>query len=238
VILKRLGRAFDNLGSHKKGVKYLSQALRLHNSPEGTLARDLEVADVLNYLAWAQAHTQDYANAKESAKASWEIRKALLGDANHNTAAALSDYSRMVAGAGDPGLRDRLFIMAMLTAQGEAPSSDAVDRKYQEIKDLAVKIDGEWARGGQVGQNESERLLRDYIKPYQAIPRISERLPWVLSQFGQYLRDEKHLPYAGMAVATFGHKLAVETLTPKHPDIAKTQQKLEEMKAVAAKPHG
>jgi serine/threonine protein kinase len=226
-LLNRIGRIYDNMDRPLKAIACLTQArdLRRRLSP----LPELDIAETLNYLAWAQSRTGRYTEAVASAKGSYEIRQRLLGDSNPDTIVALSDYSRMQAFAGNPGIRDRLFLMAMLTATGQIPTDENIEARYGELTKLALRIDKLSQGHSKEGEAEAERLLRDYVKPYQSMPAIALRLPWVVSQFGQYLKEEKKLSAAGLALAQLGYKLATEH--PNHPDLQLTKQLVEKMQA-------
>jgi hypothetical protein len=244
----RVGRIYDSLGSPREGRQLLERAVSIRRdlvkdapakSPQ-LKDRQLELAYSLDYLTWANAHSDRNQEAIETAFEAWRLRTDLLGERADDTLASHFDYARMLLSSVDKTeieVGKRTFLEAMGLAL-DKPATTVEN----ELRTTVGKAGMKWRANDETGAMEE---IEQYVQPLlgNTWPRLRSRLPWSLAQFGEYIALKWEAPAllrplqrpAGLAAANTAARLSTRLLAPGHPDVDNIQKLLAKLDVGDAK---
>ena len=239
-----LGRIASNWGRYEQAKKWLERSAEfwreLEKSSEPGIRKEagMELAEVLNYLAWATVGDQENntnlnerARQGESfAKQAFEKQRELTSPNEDQTLCFQADWLRLRGLAGESDLIVFLAFMDYLAAWAGQSRE-----QFRDSLSAAIVSAVHLADAG--NRKEAHQCIREFNEPLfdpKTRPASRIRLPRALANAGQRIRDPSKLPPAvGKFLHLNNHELEVsgallievatqlgpEMLPAGHPDL-------------------
>jgi serine/threonine protein kinase len=245
ISLGALGRISANWGRFDQASAWLTRAISTWQNMvrREPLTRDesLELAQALNYLAWAVVGDSGKEGLQERAKQAvpyaeqaFSLQEGLSGAAGDDTLCFQADWLRIRQLAGDPALIDGFL---------DFLSGIAGQEKNAFLRKIILTIHEVWRLQQAGDRREATRQVRDLVSPFLDVsrPRMRSRVPWSMAQAGAYVRklpkpvalmfgvSSEQLSNCGNLIVNVAGQIGNEILPAGHPDLRKIAGLKEEM---------